>query len=143
MHAQEVLIHHISPFGLYDGYVVKKIDSVYRIVKDGQYEKKISKLYSLRNQNHGIISIVNNRIMYSLLEHAFLEKLVITVQLFDSGFSDIQGIVLENGNTILIDQYDEYGQKNGNTAINLNDISELRCDTDEEATLKLLINEGL
>ncbi len=43
---QDFLIKHITPHGLADGYILKKIDSVMHLEISGQYEKKIEKLYS-------------------------------------------------------------------------------------------------
>ena len=49
---QDFLIKHITPHGLADGYILKKIDSVMHLEISGQYEKKIEKLYSKKNQRH-------------------------------------------------------------------------------------------
>ena len=40
---QDFLIKHITPHGLADGYILKKIDSVMHLEISGQYEKKIEK----------------------------------------------------------------------------------------------------
>ena len=37
---QDFLIKHITPHGLADGYILKKIDSVMHLEISGQYEKK-------------------------------------------------------------------------------------------------------
>ena len=49
---QDFLIKHITPHGLSDGYILKKIDSVMHLEISGRYEKKIEKLYSKKNQRH-------------------------------------------------------------------------------------------
>lgn len=46
------LLAHISPQGIYDGFIVKSLENVFEIKYDGKYEKKISNLYQLQNQSH-------------------------------------------------------------------------------------------
>lgn len=138
---EDFLIYHISPHGLYDGYIVKKTEHIYRINQKGMYEQKILNLYSFRNQEHNNINIVDNNIMFSVLEYARKNKLVVSIELFESGVNDIQGFVIENEDYICIDQCDDYSQEVGQTHIKLNDISELRCDTDDEIVLRLLQNK--
>lgn len=41
---QDFLIKHITPHGLADGYILKKIDSVMHLEISGQYEKKNRKI---------------------------------------------------------------------------------------------------
>lgn len=36
----EVLIYHITNCGYYDGYILKRIDDIFRIDYEGEYEKK-------------------------------------------------------------------------------------------------------
>ena len=48
---QDFLIKHITPHGLSDGYILKKIDSVMHLEISGQYEKKIEKFYNISNKS--------------------------------------------------------------------------------------------
>lgn len=49
------IIALISPSGLYDGYRVIDINEIYKIEYGGDYEKKLKKLYDIKN-NHIKIS---------------------------------------------------------------------------------------
>ena len=68
----EVLIAHISMHGCYDGYILKRIDDLYRVDVDGKYEQKIGRLYSIKGQSHPSISIdVSDRsLLQTLLNFA-------------------------------------------------------------------------
>ena len=75
---QDFLIKHITPHGLADGYILKKIDSVMHLEISGQYEKKIEKLYSKKNQRH---------IAHLLLRRFFRRSQYLKIQLcLRSGF---------------------------------------------------------
>lgn len=141
-----VLINHITPYGLYDGYIVKQVSKVYRIEHNGQYEQKITKLYSFRKQKHMVIDIQDDDVVLSVLEFARQNQLLVAIEILDSGYWDVQGVVKEIDNVIEIVQVNDYGEENGSTFINKNDISELRCDTEEEISMKLLydnLKEGM
>ena len=50
----EVLIAHISMHGCYDGYILKRIDDLYRVDVDGKYEQNRAALF-----NKGSIASTN------------------------------------------------------------------------------------
>jgi len=128
---QNILIAHVSQHGIYDGYIVLKTDAIYRIDRNGQYEQKLSKLYMQRKQSHEAIDIKNNDIVFSVLEHAIKTGAFVNIELLDKECSAIQGLILKNGDTIVIEQYDDFGNSNGETILNKNDIIEIGCDTDD------------
>ena len=81
----EVLIAHISMHGCYDGYILKRIDDLYRVDVDGKYEQKIGRLYSIKGQSHPPISIdaSDRSLLQTLLNFAKQARLIVTFEFAD------------------------------------------------------------
>ena len=133
-----LLLSHVTPYGMYDGYLVKISNNVYRIERDGKYENILTKLYTYKQQKHEKVDIIENNIVRSILYLAKARGYFVTMQLLESGYENIQGKIIDVGEVLTILQYDNYGEENGEAVINILSISELYCDTEKEQTLKLL-----
>ncbi len=134
-----ILLEHVSPYGLYDGFMVKEIKNVYRITYCGKYERKLDYLYKVQKQSHSKIKSLSDSVLMNLLLHAQNNKLVTTVELFDSELEDIQGYVSNISEELIVfDTVDDYGKIDGKSIIKINDITYLTCDSDKEMSIKLL-----
>lgn len=135
----EILFAHISPHGFYDGFILKHIDDVRRIDYDGEYEKKIERLYKLRQQVHKAISTFDpndDEILYSLLDFAKQNDYIATLELADN---NISGLVNGYSNDMIyLDVINDYGEENGISIVNVNEILSVAVDTDHEQDLRLL-----
>lgn len=135
----EILIAHISPHGYYDGFILKQIADIHRIDYDGEYEKKVKKLYELRKQSHSTICTFNpddDEILYSLLDFSKENDYVVSLVFADSSIS---GFV--NGysdDVIYLEIISDYGVGAGISIINTNEVLAIAVDTDLEQDLKLL-----
>ena len=78
------------------------VNNLYRV----DYEYIISALYSLKKQKHPMMTINKENILFSLLELAFTNKLLVTLEL-DSNI--ITGYVVSYDNFITLNMVDEYG----------------------------------
>lgn len=84
-----ILIQHISPRGLYDGYIIIHRDTIYQINCGGKYENKIETLYQIKGQMHEPIEIGDNGILYTILEFAQKKDYIICVELQDRMIKDL------------------------------------------------------
>lgn len=136
----EIIIAHITPTGLYDGYIYEMIDNIFRIDYDSVYEKKIEKLYKLKKQKHDPIeenAENNGAIFFDILDRAMKKDLIVSLKFEDyilSGF-----VTSYSDDTVTISLVDDNGVKDGTSCVNIDDVCALRLDTDYEQDLKLLI----
>lgn len=132
----EILINHITPSGYYDGYILKRIEDIFRVDYDGNYEIKIEKLYNLRNQHHQQITFIQDEILYTLMDFAIQNKLIISLEFCNDTLS---GFIIDyQDEVITLEIIDEFGKSHGISVVNLNEVDVFYVDTDDEQDLKLL-----
>lgn len=130
----DLLIAHITPRGEYDGFVLNKIENLYRVDYEGDYEKKIQRLYQLKNQTHPIISC-EEEMKVALLQFAQEKGYLVTLELENDA---VTGFVAEYGAYVSLRLMDENGENNGTCIIDINEVVTFVCDSDYEQDLKLL-----
>lgn len=131
----EFLVAHITPRGEYDGFILNKIDNVYRIDYDSEYEFKIQKLYKLKEQSHPEIRFNEEEILYTLLDFAFKNNHLVTVELQND---QVTGEVNRYDDYICLNVVNDYGKDDGISIIEIDEIITFSCDTDREQDLKTL-----
>jgi hypothetical protein len=135
----EVIISHYLPNGKYDGYVVKQIADIYKIETNSKYVKKIKILSEINKTKHDKLCRVKDDGFFTLLTYAYETKKVVTIELIDSGNNDATGFVEQiNDKCCTISMIDDYGEDDGVSIFNIDDISHLSCDGDDEFVLKQL-----
>lgn len=132
---REIIIEHITPRGEYDGFILNKMENLYRVDYEGDYEKKIHNLYKLKNQKHPIMPCDVGSLIGSLLKFACERERVVTLELENDS---ITGIIDEYGDYIKLQILNENGEKNGNSIIDIDEVVTFSCDTDYEQDLKIL-----
>lgn len=112
---QDFLIKHITPHGLADGYILKKIDSVMHLEISGQYEKKIEKLYSKKNQRHidlklqDKVSLKNN-----IFQICMNNKYIVSIEMIQDDECPIKGVINKiDDNKVIVSKLTEYGEDDG------------------------------
>lgn len=137
-----VVISHINAHGLYDGYILKRTEDIYRIDYDGKYEKRIEALYLLRNQTHNLISEddlkYDNSLLELILDIAESTHKIISIEYEDVVISGFVDSFTEELVTLFI--VDENGYQDGHTTIYLSSIETIALDTDTEQDILLLNN---
>lgn len=131
----EFLVAHINARGEYDGFIRNRLEDVYRIEYGGDYEHKISQLYQLKNQSHPVMEIDPENLLFSLLEHAKQNQLLVTFEMEDES---VVGYVASYDDYISLDEVDFYGRSQGKSIIDINELTVLACDGDDEQDLKLI-----
>jgi len=142
-------LNHISPNGTEDGVIARRIEDIYRIEFEGEYEKRLEKLYSLKKQDHKKYKAINREektkdVLESYLEFAKNNNLIIT---FASGneenFSEFTGnIVKFEIEEIHLRQVSFYGEIMGNILFKRADIIKFDYDTLDEKDIFLLLQEN-
>ena len=135
----EVLIESINSQGNYDGYIVKNIKDIFLIEENNKYIQKVTFLHDKSNTPHKNISNKYKNLFKSLLYFAKSYNLIVSVQLHYSNAIDIQGYVgdiEENEASFLC--VDDYGLNDGKAICDINDITILACDGEDEMSLKIL-----
>lgn len=139
---EHVLLQSISTAGLYDGYVLRRMDQIFRVNTDGEYENRLRLLYEIQAQTHKPLtsqqSEENRNLLVEVLENSIAHHLVVGIGL-SNGADDINGWVKEISDShVTISNISYYGNPDGMTTILLSDIDLINCDTDDEIALRLL-----
>lgn len=137
----KLIIAHISPEGFYDGYSGTFISNIFRMDTESQYINKIFQLFHL-HANPSFYPFNENQetdCFLKLIDFAKKNKLVVSIETYDSGYDDIQGYINSySPDSISISLLNEFGGENGFSVVNLDAVSEITCDSSTEVTLKLL-----
>lgn len=133
------LINEISPKGLEEGIVLRKIESIFKIEKDSQYCNDMKFLMQSNNTEFKKYDFKNEKLVYQVLRYALKNKLVVTL-FYGAEKYKVTGFPLEIDNDfcklVVIDDYGyEYEEQ---SIVYLNDISGIDCDNEKEKRLKLL-----
>lgn len=133
------IVAAISPQGLYDGFVLKKTESIFRINMDSIYEKKILSLSKYHKIIYEEISFKEDNLILGLLSFAKIKNYVVSIELLNSGYYDIQGYVeVVDNDGCKIKQITEYGELDGICFVTLSDITQISCNSEDEINLKIL-----
>ncbi|MPM91866.1 hypothetical protein SDC9_139000 [bioreactor metagenome] len=144
---EQVIIKHIALDGLSDGFVIRRLENVYRIDVDGRYEHKIHRLYSLQNQRHEAFLEIMEDNHSNLFKEALLasKKHELIVKLYideTEEQEDIIGFVKAvDDNEAIISRISDDGSYDGESVLYLNDIIKLDCGRRGEIIRQLLHRE--
>ncbi|MDD2269061.1 MAG: hypothetical protein PHY15_05860 [Eubacteriales bacterium] len=135
----EVLIYMISPNGTFDGVILEPLKAVLRIEIDGQYDAKMKKLFSSELMVAFNEKLDSLNLKRSLLQIAQKTNKIVSLELIYSGFDDVVGFIKALHDEICeIQVVDEYGFKDGQSFVKLDDITKIcYASEDEERILKL------
>lgn len=132
----EIIIQHISQHGRYDGFILKHTDDIFRAEYDGQYEKRIERLYHLKKQQHIGFQYNEETLLSSFLEFVYSSGLIITLEFQDN---TISGLLNGFDNSYLyLDIIDDSGTRNGTAVVCLDEVNTFSADTEDEQDLTVL-----
>ena len=139
--SDDIIINHITSYGRYDGFVVKRIEDIYRIETKSKYCTKLSKLAKQYNNLYDSISIHNDSGILSLLWFALKKEKYVSIGLCDNDLVDFSGKVISvDSKTVKVQSYDEYGDSDGENVFSIEDITFVSCDGEDENMLMILSN---
>ncbi len=136
---EELLLALISPAGKYDGYALIKLNQIYRVNELGEYEQKIERLYESEESKHAFFPVDESNLTGSLLAFSKLKGYISLIELLD-GEDSVQGFYDDkSGNVISVFSVTDYGERDGKSFFNANEITRIFCDTADEQTVKRLL----
>lgn len=133
----------ISPYGRYDGFLLKERKSIVSVEHGGKYESKIERLASYYHTEHESLDLSDDDLRLSMLNFASERNFIVAVELNASGYNDCTGYVKiidtkSDEISCTISLIDEYGDNDGEAVFLLDDITELSVNTEDEIILKIL-----
>ena len=128
-----VVIYMIAPNGKYDGILVKETTAVIRIEVEDKYSRKMHQLISSNEMRKFNFVLDDHNILSSLFNIAKNEHKIISLELLNSEMNNVVGFVENTDeNVCMIRQVDLYGDDDGFSYIDLNDITQVTYDSDDE-----------
>ena len=138
---EEVAVQMITQDGEDDGVSIFSVDDIFRIAVDGEYSRKMDFLLSSSIASY-IIAVKNNDIMGSYLSYAKEKGLILSIELLDSGYTDITGYIESVDNDLCaIKEVDEYGCYDGISYIALSDITQITFLSEDEKRITRLFEK--
>ena len=141
---EQFILKHITVDGFYDGYHIRKIDDIFRVDINGNYEDRLKYLYEYRKQSHedflkGNANSDSNLFKIGLLTAKRL-NMVVRVCIDDTEEQDdIVGWVNNISETeVVISNISNSGENEGESIFYIKDIVKIACDTDNESVLGIL-----
>lgn len=136
---EEVLLAMISASGRYDGYKLIKIEKIFRINLDGLYESMIEELFAGEAKQHALFPVDESDLMGTLLAFSKQNRLIVCIEVLDSGYDDVQGFFdARNRDALSISCISDYGDRDGRAWVTIADITRISCDGEEEQIIKRL-----
>jgi hypothetical protein len=140
--SDDVVIAHIAPGGKYDGFMLKKIDNIFRADIGSKYDATIQKLYLQQSQAHTKFRSEFENLSKGFLYFAKTNNYVATIELLDSNLEDVKGFIDDVAeDTVKIRKLNQYGESDGYSIVYIDDISFITCDSDDEHALKILFEK--
>ena len=134
----------VSPNGDYDGIVVNNTEDVFRVDSCGHYHEKMGKLINFCIDSVELPCIDKACIDLSILSFAKERKKIVSIELHDSGFADVVGFVDEVDEKVCrIHVIDEYGYDDSCSYVDLNSISQIVLDSEDERRIARLYQANL
>ncbi|MDM5293473.1 hypothetical protein QUF81_09815 [Peribacillus simplex] len=131
-----VVAANITSTGLYDGYSLLYLESIHQINVNTKYIKKIKRLYMAKKQNHIEFVDGNEDLLLSFLDFAHENNFMVSVELFNAGYGDVQGFIKNLEDDIfVISMVNEVGELDGEAFIKSDAIHTITCDGENEFNL--------
>ena len=142
LNENNVALQLLDTDGQDDGVMIMDVNNIFRVELNGQYYNKMRKLFSPEKiVDYDFKIEKGDDIIKSVLSHATLNKVIVSIELCESGYNNIVGFVLEiNGNECKALLIDDYGEEDGYTYFSTDCISSMAYSRKEEKIIQLLYN---
>lgn len=138
---EQFMMKHISPDDMDDGIYMSDIANIIKIETNTRYSNRLKILTSKLDESN--VTDFCGNLYKGMLLKAMYERSIISVELGNSGEMDAMGFVLAVSDRIVhILSIDDYGVKDGDCFIQLNQITQLTCDGIEERKISLLYSRN-
>lgn len=137
----EFLIEEISPLGKYDGLSCRLINDIIKLEYDNEYIDNISKLFEYHKEKRNNSIIIKDSPLISLFDFAKVNKKICYIQLCDSKQDDAVGFVESiEEDFVNIKIIQNNGRCDGNSIVQLKQITFVTCDREEDRKYEWLFN---
>lgn len=135
-----LILCNLSKKCIYDGLKLFRLKDIFRVDYDTKYEQ-LFRTEGNDKVKSGCDIVINDDFILSFLKHSKDNHEVISVCIEVVPNTGITGIVEEySEDTVVLGMYNEDGEYEGKTCININDISNIHLDTNYERKINQLIN---
>ncbi len=134
-----VVIQSYPPYGEDDGFIIKRVDEITGVECKSKYNEKLKRIIKAKNTVHSNIAFADDGFIETAIKASQSKRKVVSLEL---SFSDVlvYGIVKSiNYPLCVIDQFDEYGEADGEISFSIEQINSLFIDTQDEVNINLLI----
>ena len=132
---ENLIMQHISPSGLYDGFILIQTDDMLRIDVGGKYERKVEYLYKHKLQSHPELKKQDD-LLSSLFNYACENQLFLSVEL-QEGF--LTGCIKDyNGELLCMKLIDKWGCNDGEAIVLKSKIRSIAVDTISEQDIRIM-----
>lgn len=133
-----VVLRSYTPYGVYDGYIVKRINELRRIEQNSKYLKSLSDMVKCKHTDSELEIIVSGNCLMSMLCHSVSSGQIVSIELEECDELIIGYVTKIEDNIISIKQYNEYGEYDGVSFIYLEDIISLYIDSENERKVEAI-----
>lgn len=143
---EQFVMKHVTPEGISDGYIIRRMEDVFRIDIEGEYEQRLQLLYTLQKQKHedfiNKLTMQGSNLFKKTLEIAQKKNLMVTICIDETEDQDsIVGFVKNvNSKEATISRVSFNGLSDGESTFFIEDVVKINCDTVDEKLLKLLFD---
>lgn len=134
---EEVLIQSINIYGENDGYILRRIKDIYKIMLNDKYTKSIKQLYLYKKQTTEIITEPIKSLYMYILQKAQRERIVISIQDTQSKSMYCRVENIEDTN-IEITKINLYGKIYAKKIYGIQEIRKINCYSKEEECIEIL-----
>ena len=126
------MILSISQQGDFDGLIIKETEEILKIEIEGLYCQKMNYLMANKTFDYPNIKIDNKNILDTVLSLAQKEQWIVSVEISNSGYNDVIGLVEFVDDICQFHQIDEYGEDDGTVFVPIKLITSLSCNSEDE-----------
>ncbi|SHF14113.1 hypothetical protein SAMN05444392_10891 [Seinonella peptonophila] len=148
----QFLMKHVTEDGLEDGFILGRLDDVFQLTRNGQYEQELDQLYKLQDQQHNPFVLKSDIQKSNLFREAFIaaKKNNFIVNVCFPGTEEeedmIVGFVRDvYWNEVVTLNLTSSGTEDGESIFYLEDVVSIHCHSRDMRKLKLLkeYHEGI
>lgn len=135
-----VLLGLVHPTGVYDGYIVLSLGKLYQVKEKSKYISRLLMLMEHKNKFSFLPSLMGkHEVLQVFMHQAQQAKWVVSIELNNSGYNDIIGIIQSvNDTTLEVTEITDNGYIDGKTTVECTYITRISADDVNERQLQLL-----
>ena len=128
-----------SPYGHYDGVLIKPCEDFYRIDEGGSYTERMKRLIDFDIDSIPAQNFTDDGVLRQGLEFARDNNKIVSCELLHSGYDDVCGFIEAFDDDICtVKLVDADGNDDGTAHFGISDVTQLSIDSeDEQRILKL------